>query len=264
MKLGLVTYNLAKDWDADTLIGYCRETGFEGVEPRTTHAHGIEPSLGKSQRFEVKKKFEGAGIELCGLGTACEYHSIDPDQVSQNIEITKQWVVLARDLNAPGVKVRPNGVHVDQGVPLEKTLEQIGLSARQCAEFASNEGVEIRMEVHGRVTHEIPNMKIIVDVADHPNFKICWNSNPGETIDGSIQSSFGLLRDKISLVHINEIGEPKYPWQELFGLLKQSGYTGFCCAEIPPSDQPVRLMHYYNALFRCHLQLADSNSLHGR
>ena len=66
MKLGLVTYNLAKDWDADTLIGYCRETGFEGVEPRTTHAHGIEPSLGKSQRFEVKKKFEGAGIELCG------------------------------------------------------------------------------------------------------------------------------------------------------------------------------------------------------
>src|SRR5438874_12179260 len=36
-KLGLVTYELAKDWDIDTIIKNCEATGFEGVELRTTH-----------------------------------------------------------------------------------------------------------------------------------------------------------------------------------------------------------------------------------
>lgn len=45
MKIGLVTYNLAKDWDVDTIIKRCEETGFEGVELRTTHAHKVESNL---------------------------------------------------------------------------------------------------------------------------------------------------------------------------------------------------------------------------
>ena len=45
--LGLVTYNIAKDWDIPTLIANCQQTGFEAVELRTTHRHGVEPSLGQ-------------------------------------------------------------------------------------------------------------------------------------------------------------------------------------------------------------------------
>ena len=39
MKLGTVTYNLAQDWDIETLIKNCEAANFEGVELRTTHAH---------------------------------------------------------------------------------------------------------------------------------------------------------------------------------------------------------------------------------
>ena len=48
MKLGLVTYNMAKDWDIPTIINNCTETGFEGVELRTTHAHKVEVSLSQT------------------------------------------------------------------------------------------------------------------------------------------------------------------------------------------------------------------------
>ena len=61
-KLGLVTYNLAKDWDVGTLIKNCEETGFEGVELRTTHKHGVEISLGKAQRAEVRRRFADSRI----------------------------------------------------------------------------------------------------------------------------------------------------------------------------------------------------------
>ena len=52
MKLGLVTYNMAKDWDISTIIEQCVETGFKGVELRTTHAHGVEVDLSASERAQ--------------------------------------------------------------------------------------------------------------------------------------------------------------------------------------------------------------------
>lgn len=260
MKLGLVTYNLAGDWDCDTLIKRCRATGFEGVELRTTHKHGVEPTLSKAERQAVRAKFADAGITMVGLGTTCEYHSLEPDVVRKHVKDTADWVLLAKDLGINGVKVRPNGVHTDKGIPLEQTLEQIGKACGECAAYAADHGVEIRLEVHGRVTCQVPNTRRIVDVANHPNLKVCWNCNDGETADGSplgsIKPNFDLLKKDIALVHIQDIGVPRYPWQQLVTLLKGINYQGFCLAEIQPIDQPERLMHYYRALWDSYLKLA--------
>lgn len=89
MKLGLVTYNLAKDWDLDTIIRMCSEHMFEGVELRTTHAHAVEVDLSDEQRREVRQRFEDSPVALAGLGSAFEYHSNDPEELRRNIEGTK-------------------------------------------------------------------------------------------------------------------------------------------------------------------------------
>src|SRR5262245_43676271 len=69
MKLGTVTYNIAKDWDVPTIIKNCAESRFQGVELRTTHAHGVEVTLSKGQRTEVKQRFSDSPVELMGLGS---------------------------------------------------------------------------------------------------------------------------------------------------------------------------------------------------
>ena len=134
-KLGLVTYNLAKDWDIPTLIKNCVQTGLEAVELRTTHTHGVEPSLSRQQRLEVKQRFADTGVQLLSLGSTCEYHSPDAGVVKKNIEETKRFIELAHDIGALGVKVRPNGI--PREVPEEKTLEQIGKSLQACGQKAS-------------------------------------------------------------------------------------------------------------------------------
>jgi sugar phosphate isomerase/epimerase len=60
-----------------TLIELCKKAGVAAVELRTTHAHGVEPSLPAERRKEVRKRFEDAGVVLWGLGTTCEFHSPD-------------------------------------------------------------------------------------------------------------------------------------------------------------------------------------------
>ena len=124
LKLGTVTYNIAKDWDLPTLIKNLTDTGFEAVELRTTHKHGVEISLPASARAEVRKRFEDSPVKIGGLGTTCEYQSADPGVLRKNIAETGEWVRLARDLGSPSVKVRPNGLVKE--VAEERTLEQIG------------------------------------------------------------------------------------------------------------------------------------------
>jgi len=254
MKLGLVTYNLARDWDLPTLIEMCEKTGFEGVELRTTHAHGVEVALSKAQRAEVRRRFADSKVELAGLGSAFEYDAVDPEEVLKNIEGTKEYVRLAADVGAPGVKVRPNRLHVDQGVAKERTLEQIGRALRQCGEFASDHGIEIRLEVHGHDTCLVPNVRTILDAADHDNVFVCWNSNPTDRDErGSIDANYQLLRAQVRLVHITDLASPDYPWRRLFELLAADGYEGFTLAEVsPPSCEPERFMHMYRALWQAY------------
>ena len=90
MKLGMVTYQWGADWDLPTIFRNCTKTGFEGVELRTTHKHGVEVTLNKQQRADVQKRFADSRIELVGLGSTCEFHSPDPAVVKKNIELRRK------------------------------------------------------------------------------------------------------------------------------------------------------------------------------
>ena len=250
MKLGLVTYQIAKDWDVPTIIKNCAETGFQGVELRTTHAHGVETDLTPEQRAEVRKMFKDSPVALAGLGSAFEYHSPDPDELRQNIEGTKAYVDLAVDLGCPGIKVRPN--NLPEGVPEDQTLKQIGESLRECGKYAKPKGVQIRLEVHGRETQRVDRIRTILDVANHENVVACWNSNQGEVVDGSINDSFDLLAGRIGLVHTRDLCLANYPWRDLFRLLAESGYRGYTLIEAPQTDDPIRVMHYIRALWEAY------------
>ena len=108
MRLGAVTYNVLKDWDLETLIAKLEEARFEAVELRTEHKHGVEPSLPAAERARVKARFAQSKVRLLSYGSTCEFHSPDQAVVARNIATGKQFVELAHDTGAWGVKVRPN------------------------------------------------------------------------------------------------------------------------------------------------------------
>jgi len=247
LNLGIVTYNIAKDWTLDTIFKNLEELGYQSVELRSTHAHGVEASLSAPERAEVRKRFEDSPIELAQLGSAFEYHSPDPEELKKNIEGAKEYAQLAADVGCPGIKVRPNGL--PEGVPEEKTLEQIGNALKELGGFCANRGVEVRLEVHGGGTSHVPRIKKIMDVADHPNVLVNWNSNQSDLEDGGFEENFNLVKDKIRHVHIVDLYREDYPWRRLFERLREIDYAGHCCAEIQASSDPMRVLRYYRALF---------------
>ena len=226
----------------------------DAVELRTTHKHGVEIALAPAARAEVRKRFDDSPVKIGGLGTTCEYHAADQAVVRKNIDETKEWVKLARDVGSPSVKVRPNGLPKD--VPEDRTLEQIGKALRECGAFAQDHGVQIQLEVHGTDTARLPRIRRILDYGgNHPAVRVCWNSNPTDLLDGGFEPAFKLVKDQIGQVHMRDLFLEEYPWRALIGALSEMKFQGYCFAEIPASPDPIRVLKFFRGLFRAYQDL---------
>jgi len=230
MKMGFVTYQWGRDWDLPTLISNCEKAGYRGVELRTQHAHKVESYLTAAQRDEVKKRFADSKVICVGYGSNFEYHSPDPEILKKNIEGTKEYIILCKDIGATGIKVKPNFLPPE--VPKEKTIAQIAASLNECGKFAKDYGQLIRVEVHGTYTSEIPNIKAIFDQVTEPNVKICWNSNNNDLLPPGIEGNFSMVKKWFGdTIHIRELNESNYPFQQLFNLLTGIKYNGWILLE---------------------------------
>ena len=230
IKLGLVTYLWGKDMDVPTLIDSCTKSGISGIELRVEHAHGVNTGMSASERAAVKKQFEDSQVTFVGMGTNEQFDSPDPAVLKQNIDRAKEFIRLSADLGGTGVKVKPNGFH--EGVPHEQTIEQIGKALNELGEYGSSFGQKIRLEVHGKETQELPNIKAIMDVANHSNVGACWNSNDEDLLGQGLEYNFNLVKDRLTdIVHVRELNIGEYPYQQLMNLFVAMDYEGWILLE---------------------------------
>ncbi len=243
MKLGLVTYLWAKDWDLPTLIANCEKTGYLGVELRCDHKHGVETKLSPNERSEVKKRFADSRVTCLGYGSNFEYHSPDPAVLRKNIEQTKAYIKLCKDIGASGIKVKPNNLPAE--VAREKTIAQIAVSLNEVGRFASDLGQLVRVEVHGNLTQEIPNMKAIFDQVNEKSVVMCWNCNDQDLLPPGLEANFNSVKKWFGdTVHVREFNVGEYPYQQLMNQFTQIGYDGWILMEgrTDPADKIAAML----------------------
>lgn len=247
INFGMVTYLWGKDWDISTLIDNLTAAGVNGVELRVDHAHGVTPDLSRNIRREIRKKFKNSNVEVVGIGTNQQFDYPDSAQLRESIEKTTEYIVLSKDIGGSGVKVKPNQFH--PGVPKSRTVDQIGRAMNQLARIGADNGQQIRLEVHGHETQEIEIIKDIMDVADHPNATVCWNSNPEDLKGRGLEGNFNLLKDRFGTVtHVRELDDAEYPYQELIKLFVEMNYRGWIMLEgrTDPADKIQALIQQRN------------------
>lgn len=248
---GLVTYQWGKDWDLPTLIQNCEAAKVHGVELRVEHKHNVSPDLTLPQRMEVRRMFDDSPVNVLGMGTNFEFHSPDAAELRKNIDGAKAFIKLSHDIGGTGVKVKPNGLPKD--VPAEKTLVQIGKALAELGDYALGFGQEIRLEVHGKDTSLLPNIKVIMDAAaDADNVRICWNSNDTDLQGEGLEANFALVQGRLGhTVHIRGVSLVDYPHDRLVKLLVEADYEGHVCLEAHklPEGDPVAALAQQRELF---------------
>ena len=93
-------------------------------------------------------------------------------------------------------------------------------------------------------TSELPVMKAIMDVADHPNVTVCWNSNDVDLEGAGLEANFNMVKGRFGdTVHVREFNVGEYPYPKLFQLFKGMGYKGWILLEArtEPADKVAAL-----------------------
>ena len=250
IQFGLVTYQWGKDWDIATIIQNCAEAGVTGVELRVEHKHAVTPELTAQQRADVRRHFEESPVKLLGMGTNFEFHAADAAVVKKNIEGAKTFIKLSHDIGGTGVKVKPNGL--TKGVEEEKTLAQIGAALAELGDYALGFGQEIRLEVHGKDTSELPRVKVMMEAASRDNVCVCWNSNDTDLNGAGLEANFAMVKAYLGhTAHIRGVGQVKYPHDKLAKLLVDADWEGHVCLEAHqmPKGDPVAALKQERELF---------------
>ncbi len=117
-------------------------------------------------------------------------------------------------------------------MPREKTIEQIGKALNEVAAYGADYGQQIRVEVHGSGTSELPVIRDIFKIADHKNVAVCWNSNDEDLHGEGLEANFNMVKARFGdTCHVRELNDPKYPYKQLLQLFRSIDYAGWILLE---------------------------------
>ncbi|MDG2423157.1 MAG: TIM barrel protein [Phycisphaerales bacterium] len=229
MRFGLVTYLWGQDMPLPSLLEASRAGGVDGLELRTTHAHGVEPSLGKEDRARIKSMIADSGVTLVGLGSDERFCWPEKERLKAAKDRTIEFLQLSHDVGGSGVKVKPDSFR--KGVPRDKTIEQIGLALKSLGPIAGGLGQQVRLEVHGSCADPAV-IRDIMAIADHPSIVVCWNCNDADLGGEGLEANFKMLRPRFGdTLHVRHLARHAYPYADLFKLLSDTKWNGWILLE---------------------------------
>lgn len=231
MRFGLTTYTWGKDWDIPTLITNCEKAGLYGVELRTSlnYSHGVELTLSASQRAAVKQQFADSPVHLVSIACSERLDWPEPDKLRAAIEASKTHLQLSHDVGCDVLRVFPNQFHRD--VPRERTIEQIARAVDELGALAADLGQEVSLEAHGPAG-ELPTLRAIMDRVTQRSVRVRLNCDARDAQGEGFVANFNLVKNFLSrIIHLHDLGDPKYPYQLMVDLLLQAKWEGWALAE---------------------------------
>ena len=249
MKLCLLTYNIPRAWSMPRLVQAARTYGFSALELRCEqgHGHGVELDVSPEDRRRARSIVQDGYLEIAGLGTSARFESPDLAERQRQVDSARRFIELAADVGAGFIKVFGNDVPA--GVDRGDCSAYVADALRTLGEFAEPAGINVLLEMHGEFNYW-GLARDTMRLADHPRVGLIYNSDPRDIAAGSVAATYSHVRQWIRHVHIAEFSG-RYPYAELFDLLKADRYDRYLAAEIskeiPP---PEEYLATYSAPFR--------------
>ncbi|NIR02755.1 MAG: TIM barrel protein [Gemmatimonadales bacterium] len=237
MKLSINSFVICTDWTLDALIEACRTGGYAGVEFRaeSDQRHGVELEATPIQRREIRRKLEDAYLEAVCVSTSQCLHWHHEGTLRAHIERAKRYIDLAADIDCRAVRVFADGDPLPPDQDAREVCRRVGDALRGLADHAAGTPMTVLLEMHGCFNLWKYALDI-VNQANHPNAALNYNCDSRDLVAGSVRETYSRIRGCLRHVHMHELelrdGDEAFPYLELFRLLQQDQYDGYCSLEI--------------------------------
>lgn len=233
---------------------------YDGVEPRVAegHQHGIELGLTETQRAEVRRQFQDAGIAIACIATSVRFNRPGQAERGQMVEQAKAYCELAADLRCP--RIRVFGGHAEDNPGHATAINRVVTGLHECETIAEDCGVTLCLETHDYFSAGA-DVAVVCNTLDSPWVRATWDVQHPVTVEEDIAVTASMLMPYIAHVHFHDtdrldgknecvpIGEGQAPISRFLNIFKKHQYQGFLSGEWFYNNGPdVDLAHYINAL----------------
>ena len=152
LKLGLNAYSFDRPLRAgqmtlEDLVVYCAETGFDALDATGYYFPGYPKIPSDDVIRSLKKKAYLNGIALSSTGVRNDFSLPDAALRKEQVQLVKDWIVVAAKLGAPVIRVF-SGTKVPDGHTFDGVLAWMVPDFKECAEWGRQHGVILGLQNH--------------------------------------------------------------------------------------------------------------------
>lgn len=255
MKYAFMTFSAVHHRFND-LLSMAKRLGYDGVEPRMGHAHGIDGDLPTSQRKEMKERSTETGIAICCLASGNSF--AHPDKTENSVEEIRRLIEVSRDLGCPAIRVF--GGRISSEAERAAATDRVAEALLRLADEAQAADVKICLETHDSWTQP-SDVAAVMQRVNHPAIGVNWDIlHPQRIHKIPMRDAYDILSPWIHHVHIHDatfepqlvyttMGEGAVDVGSALSCLIESNYNGYLSGEwieknglvIDPEDELVRM-----------------------
>lgn len=204
-----------------------------GVEPLSAHFSSTEHRY----LHEFRESIEKAGVHVVDIpvDNSSSYYDANPETRKKAVENGKKWIDVAAVVGSPSVRTS-----IAQAENAKPDVTVVAEQLKQLADYGASKNVVVNLENDNLISEDAFFLVKVLEKVKHPYLHalpdFCNSMGAGnEKFNYDAVSALFPLAYNICHVKDSEVGDGgkvfRVNLQRTFGILKASGYRGYCSME---------------------------------
>lgn len=152
LKLGLNAYSFDKQLRAGSMtladaVHFCAQQGVDALDTTGYYFPGYPKVPTDEYIYNLKRTAFVNGVAISGTGVRNNFAVADAAARKADIQMVKDWIVVASKLGAPVIRVF-SGPQRPEGHSFDAVMEWMVADFRECAAFGKQHGVVVGLQQH--------------------------------------------------------------------------------------------------------------------
>ncbi len=233
----------------DDVIDYCAEHGFDAIDPTGYYFPGFPDVPSDEYIYHIKQKAFLNGQSISGTGVRNDFAVADEAARQNDVQLVKNWIVVAQKLGAPVIRVFA-GQKVPDGTFWDQAAAWLVEDMKECAAYGKEHGVIVALQNHNDFLKTADETINIVEAVDSDWFGVMLDvgslriNDPYEEIEKLLPYAVS-WQLKENVWYGNK--ETPIDLQRIKSLIDKIGYRGFLPIEtLGKGDPKIKVEKFLN------------------
>jgi sugar phosphate isomerase/epimerase len=221
-------------------IDFCTVHKFDAIDPQGYYFPGYPAVPSDSYIYQIKTKARTSGIVITGTGVNDNFASTSATGRAADVQIVKNWIVVASKLGAPAIRVFSGTTPAGYEQKWGEVAVWVADSIRQCADFGKQYGVKVVVQNHADFLKTADQIIALVKLVNSDNFGVLLDTGSFVTTDlfGELTKSLPYATNFLLKQNVQK------DIVKVIGLARTSGFKGALLIEALSGDPLVTVPQF--------------------